>query len=90
MKLLKNRKSQDLSLNTIIVAVIVLIVLIILIVVLSSKMTGFRKGVNTCDGYCVKSASDCRAGETPLYINGCDANNDGKEDIGNYCCAKTK
>ena len=84
------KKAQGLSLNTIVIAALVLIVLVILIVLLSGKMGSFKKGIDSCDGYCTNSASDCKEDETPIYIINCDANSDGKADGGNYCCMKQK
>ncbi len=80
------KKAQGLSLNTIVIAALVLIVLVILILILSGKMGGFKRGLDTCDGRCVNRASDCREDETPIYTMNCDVDGDGKADGGNYCC----
>ncbi len=82
------KKAQGLSLNTVVIAALVLIVLVILIVILSGKMGGFKMGIDACDGDCKNKASECKEGETPIYIINCDDNGDGKADGGNYCCMK--
>ena len=79
-------KAQGLSLNTIIIAVLVLVVLVILILIFSGKMGGFRRGINSCDGYCAETSSSCGENENPIYLINCDDDGDGKADDGNYCC----
>ncbi len=84
------KKGQGLSMNVIIIAVLALIVLVLLIVIFSGKMGQFRSGVSTCGGTkCAELATDCAENENPIYLSGCDANNDGEPDGGNYCCMPT-
>lgn len=45
IKIIRNRKGAELSLNVIIVAIIVLVVLVVMIVIFSGKIGGFREGV---------------------------------------------
>lgn len=45
----KNRKSQGLPLNTIIVAVLVLIVLVVIVLIFTGKMGFFRKSIEDCE-----------------------------------------
>ncbi len=84
------KKAQGLSLNTIVIAALVLIVLVVLVIIFSGGMSGFRRGINACDGHCEKSAADCEADENPIYLINCDSEGDGKADEGNYCCMKQK
>ena len=51
-KLLRNLKSQGLSLNVIIVAAIVLIVLIVLWAIFTGRIAGFAKGLETAEKNC--------------------------------------
>ena len=44
-----NKKSQGLSLNTIIIAAIVLIVLVVLWAIFTGRMGGFSKSLNDCE-----------------------------------------
>lgn len=53
--MLKKRKAQGLSLNTIVVAAIVLTVLVVLIMVFTGRMTWFNRGYTSESG---KSCSD--------------------------------
>jgi hypothetical protein len=85
-----NKKSQGLSLNTVIIAALVLIVLVILMLFFSGRMTLFKRGIDYCDGHCESSVSDCNTNENPIFLVGCDENNDGEPDGGSYCCSSSK
>jgi len=50
---MRNRKSQGLSLNVIIVAAIVLVVLIVLWSIFTGKIGGFSKELQECRGQCL-------------------------------------
>jgi hypothetical protein len=82
-------KKADLSLNTIVVAAIVLIVLVVLVVIFAGRMSVFRIGLNTCDGTCEKTASECQGeNKMPIYTINCrtSSQNSGEKSTGNYCC----
>ena len=52
---IKQKKSQELSINTIILAVLGLIILVVLVALLSGRLGGFSKGVgevSSCEKFC--------------------------------------
>lgn len=56
---LKNKKTQGLSLNTIIIAALVLVVLIVLWAIFTGRMGKFSSGLNECRGKCMPE-SQCQ------------------------------
>jgi len=71
-KLLRNLKSQGLSLNTIIVAAIVLIVLIVLWAIFTGRMGGFALGLKQtgkCIDVCKTAAYESWDDETQKICN---------------------
>jgi len=65
--MLKKRKSQGLSITTIIIAVVGLIILVVLISLLTGRLGGFSKGVqttSTCSQVC-QTAGYTSGSETP-------------------------
>ena len=69
--MLKNKKAQGLSLNTIIIAAIVLIVLVVLIMVFTGRMGWFTRGIvnATNEMRCVEDlgGQELPESECPLY-----------------------
>lgn len=49
MKPLKNRKSQSISINTIIVAVIAIVVLLVMILIFTGKIRMFGESIEDCE-----------------------------------------
>lgn len=86
------KKAQGLSLNVVIIAVLALIVLVLLIMIFSGKLGQFRTGVSSCSGHCERTATACGPDENPIFLSGCDADGDGRQDIegANYCCTPIK
>lgn len=46
---MKLKKSQGLSLNTIIIAILVIIVLVIIVLIFTGRMGSFRKSIEDCE-----------------------------------------
>lgn len=80
------KKSQGLSLTTIIIAALVLIVLVLLILIFTGRINMFRSEVETCDGLC-QNNPNCGDGSIGYYQFPC------REDTSQtyntdekYCC----
>lgn len=86
------RKSQGLTLNTIIIAALVLIVLVILVLIFTGRMGITRKNVDDCTnngGFCQQ---ECTGDYSRQVSYECDKDGDGKPNEGaqidGICCVK--
>ena len=88
MKLLKNKKGVQLTMQTIIIAVLVIVVLIVLILIFGKSIRNFFLGTSGCEGKEGRSCAreKCRADESHFFSGDpqCQA------DYGNdyICCEK--
>ena len=57
---MKNKKSQGISLNTIIIAAIALIVLVVLVAIFTGRMGLTVKEIDKCKGSCVSTSDECQ------------------------------
>lgn len=83
-KLSKTKKSQGLSLSTVVIAALVLLVLIVLILIFSGKLGSWNKNVETCPPNSVNidgNPNGCDGMTIPSKI----INVDGET---RYCCPK--
>ena len=79
----KNKKSQGISLNVVIVAAIVLIVLVVLIVIFSGRMKTFNYGLVDChskNGQC--QSQPCSQGSATIPHTNCNSGTNTEQ----YCC----
>lgn len=84
------KKSQGLTLNTIIIAALVLIVLVILVLIFTGRIGNFRKGVDECinnGGICQE---ECTGDYARQMSYECDNDGDGtpNEATDGVCCVR--
>ena len=84
------KKSQGLTLNTIVIAALVLIVLVILVLIFTGRIGNFRRGADNClnnGGVC---QVDCTGDYTRQMSYECDNDGDGTANEGatidGVCC----
>ena len=87
MKLLKNKKGVELTMQTIIIAVLVIVVLIVLVLIFSKSARNFFLGTSGCstkNGVCM---SECDVGWTNHFAGNpeCDSKNPG-----DICCVEER
>ena len=89
---MKNKKSQGLTLNTIIVAALVLIVLVILVLIFTGRMGITREQIDLCannGGICQDECEGTYSRQMPYE---CDLDGDGTPNEGagidGICCVK--
>lgn len=87
----KIKKSQSLSLSTVVIAALVLLVLVVLTIIFASKMGGFNRTMNHCDTVCVENSDDCNSEGyiIPVPMDNCEDGNNEIEGSG-YCCKSKK
>jgi hypothetical protein len=56
-----SKKAQGMSMNVIIIAALALLVLVILAIIFIGRMGKTTQGVDSCQGSCVSSESECTA-----------------------------
>lgn len=83
--MIKTRKSQGLSLTTIIIAILVIIVLVVVVLIFTGKMGFFGKSLSNCDGHCETTTTRCLEGEIPIPTSNCN----GLDENYKYCCKST-
>lgn len=80
----KNKKSQGMSINVVIIAVLGLVVLVVLAAIFTGRVKLFSSGLDRCTGSCEKNNEDCSAKNgvvIPKKI--CPKNDDKTEKV---CC----
>ncbi|MBN2458806.1 hypothetical protein JXB28_00845 [Candidatus Woesearchaeota archaeon] len=73
MRLSKDKKGVEITLQTVIIAVLVLIVLVVLLYILFKGIGGFGEGATGCvdrGGECVSDAESCRQSGGSVYSMG--------------------
>lgn len=86
-----NKKSQSISINTIVVAAIALIVLVVMIAIFSGKIKVFAGGARSCatqGGECAEDCGDYSEENGGTYVNMPGTNCEDNKGTGaaNKCC----
>jgi len=85
MKLLKNKRGAELTMNTIIIAVLVIIVLIVLVLIFNKSVRNFFLGTSGCLGKEGRSCLDsCPTGSTNVFSGNPEC--ESKYGAGYICC----
>jgi len=79
--MIRNKKSIEMSLNTIVIAAIALIVLIVLVFILTGRVSIFGEGLEDCTSKGGKCDNPCETGYVGIPGTNCNDNNQ-------KCCIK--